>query len=890
MSCHILCSLCNHIHSIIGTLHSNHASGRQAGMIAFIWLLLSGGPVMALDMHKGPEPVYEETSIYLLVQGAGGLEVPALMMGDSAYLSLPDVFDFLKIRNSLTAGGDTLAGFFISEQSPYLVDNVHKKISFRGQQFAITGASLIRTESGLYLSTAYFSRIFGLTCKFDFHNLTVTMSAKEELPVVREMRRELMRRNVGKLKGQLKADTVIGRRYPLFQLGMADWSVISTQRPQQADNTWVNLSLGATLAGGEATVDLNYNNFSTPSGSQPHEGSNIARPFDYRRQYYRWRFVNNDHAYLRQVTAGKVFTPSTASLFNPVVGIQLTNTPTTYRRSFGSYTLSDFTEAGWTVELYVNDALVDYTKADASGFFSFQVPLVYGNSTVKLRFYGPWGEERTKEEQINIPFNFLPRHEFEYSLTGGIVEDGKNSLFSRFQMNYGATRYFTLGAGVEYLSSIANAKAMPFVNASFRMAANLLLSGEYTYGVRTRGILSYRLPSNLQVDLDYTRYKKGQQAIIYNYREERKVVVSRPFTGRYFSLFSRLTLNQAVLPGSKYTTTEWLTSGAIWKIGMSLTHYAIFQGSRTPFIYSNFGLSFRLPGNIQAMPQLQYGYNQHSVRTLRCELGKYLFRDGYLNGAYEWNKITGSSNFSIGFRYNLPFSQVGLSAFRNNGTTTTVQSAKGSLVHNGYSGVTDFDNRINVGTGGIVLMPFLDLDNDGQRDAGEPKVAGLKLKNVSGRVAENQKDTLLCLTGMEAYTAAFIQLEQNSFDNIAWQLKKPAISVMIEPNRLKPVEVPVSIMNEVSGNVHVLTNNVKKEPGRIWVCFYRADASLAARVLTERDGFFSYTGLPPGKYTALADTAPLHKTGAPACSAPIPFTINANREGDLVDGLELLIE
>ena len=94
---------------------------------------------------------------------------------------------------------------------------------------------------------------------------------------------------------------------------------------------------------------------------------------------------------LRQVMAGKIATRATSSIYNPVVGVQFTNTPTTFRRSFGSYTLSDKTEPGWIVELYVNNVLVDYVKADASGFFTFEVPLVYGNSLVMLKYLRAMG-------------------------------------------------------------------------------------------------------------------------------------------------------------------------------------------------------------------------------------------------------------------------------------------------------------------------------------------------------------------------------------------------------------------------------------------------------------------------------------------------------------------
>ena len=62
--------------------------------------------------------------------------------------------------------------------------------------------------------------------------------------------------------------------------------------------------------------------------------------------------------------------------------------------------------------------------------FSFQVPLVYGNSAVKLRFYGPYGEQRFREQNINIPFNFVPLHQLEYTASAGMVEDSLHSRYS----------------------------------------------------------------------------------------------------------------------------------------------------------------------------------------------------------------------------------------------------------------------------------------------------------------------------------------------------------------------------------------------------------------------------------------------------------------------------
>ena len=165
----------------------------------------------------------------------------------------------------------------------------------------------------------------------------------------------------------------------MFKHGMSDWSVISSQEIGGQKDMRLNLTTGGMIAGGEAMASINYD-------------SRI--PFSEKQQYYLWRYVNNDQRYLRQVKLGKINTGSVSTIYNPVVGAQITNTPTTFRRSFGTYKISDHTEPGWTVELYVNNVLVDFAEADASGFFTFDVPLVYGNTIVKLSSTAPGEKNR----------------------------------------------------------------------------------------------------------------------------------------------------------------------------------------------------------------------------------------------------------------------------------------------------------------------------------------------------------------------------------------------------------------------------------------------------------------------------------------------------------------
>jgi hypothetical protein len=817
------------------------------------------------------EPIYDEISVFFNVQQVGGADITAVIRDETVFLPIVDVFSFLKIKNVLSSQMDSVTGFFINQQAIYLIDKVNNRITYQGKIFDLKKDDLVKTETTLYLRSPLFGQVFGLDCVFNFRSLSVALNTKIELPIIRELRQEQMRSNISRLKGEIKTDTTIGRKYPLFHFGMADWSLISTQQLGGKVDARFNLALGSVIAGGEANVLLNISNNS---------------PFAEKQQQYYWRSVNNDRPKLRQVLVGKIGAQSISSLYDPVIGIQLTNSPTTYRRSFGTYTLSDITEPNWIVELYVNNVLVDYMKADASGFYKFEVPLVYGNSAVKLRFYGPWGEERVKEENLSIPFNFLPPKELEYTLSAGIVEDTLQSKFSRLAINYGVSRRLTFGGGVEYLSSIRTGNTLPYLSSSLRLMSSLLLTGEYSYGVRAKGILNYRLPSNLQIELNYTKYHKGQTAIIYNYLEERKAVVSLPIKGKNFAAYSRVTVNQIILPNLKNTNAEMLWSGSVYGISTNLTTYGLFNDVSKPYLYSNLSLSFKLPWRTSFTPQAQYEYNQNELISIKGSLEKPLFKKGFLNMSYEQNFRSSTRNLEFGFRYDLQFAQAGFSVRNSNDATSLVESARGSLLYDQKSNYIGTNNRTSVGKGAITLRPFLDVNGNEKFDLGEAKVQGLQFKINGGTIVRRDRDTTIQILDLTPYTSYLLELDKNSFDNISWQLDKLTYKVMIDPNQFKIIDVPISVMGEASGTVY----NGSNGQGRILVCIYRSDMSLVTRILTESDGYYSYLGLKPGKYTVRIDPSQLAKLKIASNPVFLPINISGSIDGDIIDGLDFKLK
>lgn len=843
---------------------------RKPGFILlFLFTFLS--PVLFAQEEEN----YYDISVNLEIKNVGATEIEAVIKDNNIYLSINQLFSFLKLNNNLASDLSSIDGFFMKKEMAYKISRSNNSIIYSNKEIILQEGDLIQTEFDLFLKSDYFGSIFGLNCFFNFRSLSVLVETQVDLPIIREMRQLEIRNNLKRIIGQQESDTTIEREYPLFKFGTADWSATSSQEIGGKTDARINLTLGGMLAGGEATASLNYD-------------SRI--PLSEKQQYYQWRYVNNDQNLLRQIKLGKIRTGSVSTIYNPVIGIQLTNTPTTFRRSFGTYKISDRTEPGWIVELFVNNVLVDYVSADASGFFTFDVPLVYGNTSVKLKFYGPWGEENTREQNINIPFNFLPKKELEYTLSSGFIEDSTFSKFARAEVNYGATNRLTLGAGMEYVSYIKNAPAMPFVSSSLRVTNNLMLSAQYIHKVKAGGALTLRLPSNILLDLKYSKYNKDQEAISYNYLEERKATLSLPLRIKKFSAYNRFSVNQLILPLSKYLNTEWMFASSFWGINTNLTTYAIFVGDTKPYIYNNLSLAIRFPSRISIMPQLQFSPSTNEILSAKIRAEKHLFNNAFINISYERNFRSDISMAEFGFRYNFSFAQAGVSTRQSGNTTSVIEYARGSIINDSRNKFFKAENRPNIGKGGIIVKAFLDYNANGKRDTNEPTAPGLKLRANAGRVDMSEKDTTIAILGLEPYTSCFIELDQYSFDNIAWTLPYKTISVNVDPNVMKTVSIPVKIVGEASGFVRIERGEEQRGLSRVTVNFCKPDGRKVFSTLSESDGYYGHFGLTPGKYTVRPDTAQLRKLGMQSTPDSILFSIKTIIDGDLISGLDFLIK
>ena len=104
------------------------------------------------------------------------------------------------------------------------------------------------------------------------------------------------------------------------------------------------------------------------------------------------------------------------------------------------------------------------------------------------------------------------------------------------------------------------------------------------------------------------------------------------------------------------------------------------------------------------------------------------------------------------------------------------------------------------------------------------------------------------------------------------------------------IYVPVEVLGEVAGMVYIESESGLVGQGRIIINILNEENQQIIRILSEGDGYFTNLGLAPGKYTAVIDPAQLENLGYSVSPREIPFEIQVDKYGDIVDTLEFVLK
>jgi hypothetical protein len=847
----------------------------NAGLLVFSIIFMSinvNAVEEIIDIKLDPVVSFDEVPVSFTVNGSLRFETDVVITeSNKVYIDIENLFKNLGIKCILENQNGILTGFIENESKIYSIDFNTNQITI-GEKIIKAANGFMKESGAIYVESTVITEAFGLQIIFNYRSLSIKLESNFELPLIKQMRLEQMRQNVSKLQDKnILADTVINRDYHFLKFGTMDWSISSFQTTGEKINNRFYLGLGTELLYGQFNISAEYND---------------QYKFDKRRLDYNWRWVDNSKNAIKQAQIGKIYNQSISFLEAPLVGAAVSNAPTTLRKASGFYNINEYTEPNWTVELYLNDILVDFTVSDASGLFVFKVPIVYGYTTLKLKFYGPMGEERIEERTMNVPFTFLPAKSLEYSVSGGVLQDYENSRFGKGVVNYGISNFLTLGAGVEYLSSIEVNPFIPYANLAFQPFSKLILNLEYAHNVRSKGLMSYYFGKSASVEVEYTDYVKGQMATRFNADEELKVRVSFPFKKNAFSGFTKFNYNQRIYDAFTYNVFSAVFSEYYKNYSANLSANLNWMSNETPYFTTNLAVSYRMKGGMVIRPSAEYVVTDNRFLRYKAEIEKRVSK-AYFALSYEKSLYFNTDNVLLTFRYDLPFARAGITSSYGNNKASFAESAQGSVAFGDKTVKAGYNSAL--GKGGILFYPFLDLNQNGVFDKGEQMVLLSSVKVSGGRAVISEKDSIVRISDLNAFVDYTVEFSNTDLENISWRFKHKTYQVLVDPNQYKKIYVPVVSVGEITGMVYQNNENTITGIGRITLQIFNQQEKLVAETMSESDGFFSYLGLKPGNYTVKIDEMQLEKLGYKSMPQMHDLLIKSMVDGDIVDGLDFVI-
>jgi hypothetical protein len=842
----------------------------------------------------------QEVFLQFRHKGVVNTYVSALYYQDQFYLSVSDLFNALSIDLSIDTGRMQLSGNFIGRGS-YLIDlDSRARIArFSDSTLELTADDYILSELGYYLSPEIFYELFGMEFLIDFSNLGLTLESPHTMPVVAQRERELQRERMLRTQRELRRDFFplrFDRNKQTFNGGFLDYNLTANYNDQGGSFLY-NTSVGTELIGGDLQGTI-FGSFSETATSLRSSG-------------LRWRYgvLNND--YISTITAGQ----TTALGLVPVSysGVKLTNEPIEPRFLYGETAFTGTVEPNSEVELYRNNSLVDYVQADETGQYRFLVPITYGASNYSVRVFSPTGEVSQRDARLQVPFNFLPPGEINYTVDAGRLDNPisgstDRGLMSKVDVNAGLTNRFSALGGMEYFEDFHNRLPTFRGGVSSRLLNNYLISVEAASEAFYRASGSVIYPSNASINLDFTRY--NTQGGIYN--PSRNISAWRaniftPFEIASLPFFLRWSVSnekRSLSSVSRYRVDLNTRIGrANFRMGYRDTQVGSLELRSTGVARLSASATYNV-SRIRTVPNLLRGTflraqanyipSQSQFEDMEFQVSRNIRQMGRLQIAAGRNFIGGFNLFR--FSFTVDFSAIrSVTTVRSTRTTSTfTQSLRGSIGYDSQNKKTLFTNRQQVGRSGTAVRLFVDNNNSGSYEPGEDELIpenAIRIDRAGG--ISVSKDGVHYISQLQPYRQYNLSVNKSVITNPLLVPELENFSIITDPNQYKVIDVPFYTSGIVEGTIYrTIDNGTRTGLGGLRLFMRQVNVPEGfepyEQVLrTFSDGSFYAYEIPPGDYIIEPDSTQIAFLGAEPDIAQLEFTVAPLAQGDFVEGLAI---
>lgn len=839
------------------------------------------------------EPNDEEVMLGFRFPAIGGVYVSSILNDKTrqTYLPVTELFNLFEINYEPDVKNFTIRGSYLNPDNPFEINLSKLYVKLGREVFAITPDDFRIGEVDFYLSPAIYEKVFGLVFTVNVDYLNLTLFTEKKLPVQEKIERELKRKKMESAQGQ-KEDYPLAFKRSRKILGgaMVDYSLngIFTNGSQGITYTFTG---GMEVLGG----DIQGTVVGTRTSGYPNS---------LRASSLRWRFAVRDNPYFASFTAGQL---STTGLINRQIrGFSVTNDPIEPRRSYDTYVFDGNTDPESEVELYLNDRLIAYMRADELGYYRFNVPISYGTSRLSTRVYTPSGDVKLIDREMQVPFTFLPQGVVSYKLQGGVIEtnilvEETDQYAGHGDVAVGVTKWLTASAGADYLAGeLWTGRPFFYGSVSSRIAKQYLLTADIAPDNYYRLSGSVMYPSDLSINLVYTHYPNIG---LFNYQKATDDIAgSIYFPINLFGLTSGLRLagQHTQLPGSTATKYNVDFSSRIWQFNLRINYRHAFNIVHENFINNEQTLITSLTYTIARTPgvpvyvrgmfiraQTQYDFRDTRFTRSELQLSRTLFRNARLNVNLGYNFLNKMIATEVGFTLDLNVLR-STTTFNSVGNSLALrESLSGSIGVDARNGKMELSNREQVGRSAVSIVSYVDNNNSGVYDKGDEILPYNAVTLDNPVTAKVGRDGVLRLSQLQSYYRYNLKINRNAIADPTLVPLKTEFSFVTDPNQYKRIEVAFYRGGILDGKVFVDKATGVQPQGGLRLLIKGVSNNYETTIRTFADGGFYVMDLPPGKYTMEVDQAQLDFLNVTYPPGVVKFEIQALSQGDYVEGLQV---
>lgn len=842
-------------------------------------------PLLAQSMSAAPEFLLLEVR---LDQSVLSDAIPAYVLGEHTLLPLGELARLLTIAIKTQPGQGVASGYVLTEDRGFSLSLVEARVTRAGVTEGFDPALVLTEPDDIYVARSLLERWLPVELEVNRSTMSLHVHAVEALPLQARLKRERQGELAGTPKGY--EDPGFPRHnqpYRLLGMPFID-QTFATELRRNEDDTQTDARYTAFLTGDLLGMESSLYFSGRKPGPAPDVRATLGRH-------------DPDGNLLgplraRSFQVGSISAPGVDNVTRVTSGegATLSNRPLTQPTRFDRQVFEGDLPPGWDVELYYNDALVDFRQASAEGRYRFEdQPLSYGRNDFQLIFNGPLGQTRVEQYSFSLAQSMVRPGEFQYSLTEHRDDDGRPRSVALFDL--GLSRSLTASAG--FIRAPVDETDEQYTNLGLRTFWQAMtISGDYVQAREGGSLAELGLQTRVggvAVDASRIRLSDFSSEVFPAYsdpvrtRDELRLGGSIPVGDR-----SRLPVT------IEARRDERETGLADTDVSARVSAYVYRTAVSNTLRWRASGDTEQTLGTLQASrrvrdmsfrSQLNYTLGTRSdISALALTADKPL-GEGYrmtLGVAHTFTspqtRYTGGFTKSLG-RYGLGVN----ASYADTGEITLGAQLFVAMGREPRHADWQFDARPMANSGAASVRMFLDDNNNGVMDDQELPLSGAGFTVNGGRhKARTNALGIAHIDHLPVKQSVDIGVDMATLEDPQWSPQVAGLNLVPRPGTVAELDFPVHLTTEIDGTVYLLENDVQRGIGDLDLELLSARHEVVGETTSSWDGFYIVSQVVAGEYWLRVSPKQLQRLGLTSSGMR---KLAVSGEGSFISGVDFVI-